>query len=453
MFVMNVHPVRKGRSTGYGENERKRFSGAGTTRHCRALIVAGLSLLCAAGGQPAQADVVTDWNAILQTTVASTNAIAQSHTGAIVQLAVFEAVNAIEGDYEPYLGTITAAPGASPEAAAVAAAHRTLVSLHPSSAAALNAARTTSLAAIPDGPAKEEGIAVGEAAAAAMLQARANDGAGQAATVPYTPGSDPGDWRPTPPANASAFSPGWGHVVPFGLESGAQFRLPPPPALRTGKYENDYNEVKLKGRIDAPLSVRPQHRIDVARFYAFTSPLHVWSTAARQISAAQGMTLSENARMFALICMAMGDAGIAAFDTKYHYNFWRPVTAIRAGSTDHNPRTEADPDWLPLIATPAYPAYASGHATLSGAAREVLDHLMGKRGHAIVLTNPNPQVSSIVLRYSTFDQICADIDDARIYGGIHFRFDQEAAALQGRKVGNYILTHCLRPRSRQKPRN
>ena len=134
-----------------------------------------------------------------------------------------------------------------------------------------------------------------------------------------------------PPAAAPAFLPGWGQVTPFGLEEGSQFRLPPPPALHTGKYANDYNEVKLLGRIDSPF--RPQDRTDVARFYAAASPVQVWNSAARQVSAAQGKTLSENARIFALLAMAMGDAAIACWDTKYHYNFWRPLTAIRAGDT------------------------------------------------------------------------------------------------------------------------
>src|SRR5687768_15511370 len=234
----------------------------------------------------ARADTVTDWNAIMQTTVsvAPTNAVIQTRWGAITQLAVFEAVNAIEGDYEPYLGgLIVAPPGASPDAAAIAAAHRTLATLRPDPVivAALDAARAASLLAIPDGPAKDDGIAVGEAAAIAMLLLRVDDGWN--AVVPYTPGTDPGDWQPTPPGFASAFLPHWGQVTPFGLEKGSQFRLPPPPALHTGQYASDYNEVMLLGRIDSPF--RPQDRTDVARFYAAASPVQVFNSAARQVSA------------------------------------------------------------------------------------------------------------------------------------------------------------------------
>jgi hypothetical protein len=249
----------------------------------------------------ARADAVTDWNKAMQTTVAvaPTNANLQARWGAIVQVAVFEAVNAITGDYEPYLGTIAAPAWASPDAAAIAAAHRTLVTLRPASAGPplnLDTARAASLAAIPDGPAKEAGIAVGEAAAAAMLLSRANDRSAEAQDVPYTPGTDPGDWQPLP--GQTPLLPGWGQVTPFGLKDGSQFRLPPPPALRTGRYANDYNEVKLLGRIDSPF--RPQDRTDVARFYAAASPVQVWNLAARQASAAQGKTLSENARIFAI---------------------------------------------------------------------------------------------------------------------------------------------------------
>ena len=294
----------------------------------------------------------------------ATNPHYQSRWGAIVQLAVFEAVNSITGDYEPYLGVIDAPSWASPEAAAIAAAHATLVTLRPGSNVTLDPLRTASLAAIPEGPEKEAGILVGENAALAMLLFREDDG--WDAVVPYTPGTNPGDFQIVPPAT-TALLPHWGQVDPFGLFEGSQFRLPAPPALHTGLYAQDYEEVKLLGSLNSPF--RPQHGTDVARFYAVASPVQVWNSAARQASAAQGMTLSENARIFALLAMAMGDASIAAWDTKYHYNLWRPLTAIRNGDLDGNPLTEADPTWVPLLTTPAHPTYASGHATVSGAAR------------------------------------------------------------------------------------
>lgn len=386
----------------------------------------------------ASTDAVMDWNQIMQTTVATVNPFFQARSGAIVQIAVFEAVNAIIGDYEPYLGTITAPPGASPEAAAIAAAHRTLVILHPSSAAGLDGLRAASLSAIPDGQSKDDGIAVGEAAAAALLALRSNDGAG--AVVPYTPGTDPGDWQPTPPAFAPALLPGWGQVTPFGLRDGAQFRLSPPPPIHSSKFARDYNEVKQVGAVNSTL--RPQDRTDVARFYAAATPVDVWNSAARQVSAAQGKTLSENARIFALLAMAICDASIAAFDTKYFYNYWRPVTAIRAGDTDDNHKTDPDPNWLPLIVTPPFPSYPSAHGTLSGAARTVLEHVYGKSQHSITLTHAG--APGIVLDYSSWKQITNDIADARVYGGIHYRFDQTAGARQGRRVASYIFQQYLR---------
>jgi len=407
------------------------------------LIAATLALVGLATPPTVKADVVTEWNEIMQVTVAAGNANVQARSGAIVQLAVFEAVNSIVGDYEPYLGTIAAPELASPDAAAVAAAHAVLVVLYPGSNTVLNASRAASLATIPDGPAKDAGIAVGQEAAIAMLLLRANDGAASAGSVPYTPGTNPGDWQPAPPTFSPASQPGWGLVVPFGLEAGSQFRLPPPPALDSGKYARDYNEVKLVGKSDAGLDIRPQDRTDVARFFAVSSPVQAWNQAARQVSAAQGKTLSENARIFALLGMAICDASIAAYDSKYHYNFWRPLTAIWGGELDGNHKTESDGAWLPLITTPAFPGYPSAHATLSGSARTVLERVFGKHDLAITLTSP--RLPSVVLNYTNWKQITDDIDDARVYGGIHFRFEQEAGSRQGREVGKYILDNYLRP--------
>jgi hypothetical protein len=245
------------------------------------LIAVSLLLLVVFSPSATHADPVPDpvieWNTIMVMTVGdpinAANVFQQTRSAAMTQLAVFEAVNAIIGDYEPYLETIVAPPGASPEAAAIAAAHRTLVSLHPASTASLDDSQATSLSAIQDGPAKDDGIAVGEAAADAILALRANDGSADAAS-PYTPGTDPGDWQPTPPEFANALFPGWGQVDTFGIEDGAQFRAEPPPALRTDKYARDYNDVMAVGDVNS--TVRPQDRTDVARFYGVNFPLTVF---------------------------------------------------------------------------------------------------------------------------------------------------------------------------------
>jgi len=387
-----------------------------------------------------RADTVTDWNKIMQDTVTASggtpasNPNHQTRWGAIVQLAVFEAVNSIDRSYEPYIAYLDAPPDASLDAAVIIAAHDTLVVLRPLSAATLDGKRDTALAAIDDGPAKEAGKAVGAAAAVAMLALREHDGWNDPVT--YVPGEEPGDWQPLP--GQTPVVPGWGLVTPFGIESGSQFRLPAPPALQTEKYAAAYNEVKLLGKKVNPL--RPQDRTDVALFYASASPVYVFNTAARQVST---LSLTENARVFAVLAMAMADASISAWDTKYHYNFWRPQAAIQNGDLDGNPLTEADPTWLPLITTPAHPSYASGHATVSGSARAVLERVFGKDGHEVTLDHP--AVPGVVLIYTAWDEITDDVDDARIYGGIHFSFDQEKGAHQGRQVGRYILRNLLRP--------
>ena len=400
-------------------------------------IIFAVCALFATGS--AYADVITDWNAIMEETVASSDPVVQVRSAAITQLSVFEAVNAVVGDYKPYLSSIIAAPGASPEVAAIAAAHRALVALYPERASLLDDLQTRSLAAFPDGRAKDDGIAVGLAAANAILALRANDGFD--AVVPYTPGRGAGYWQPTPPDFAPAFRPGFGQVTTFGIKNGAQFRSARPPALTSYSYARDYNEVKKFG--DANTTARPKDRTDVARFYGVTEPVPLWNPAARQVSKAQDKTLSENARIFALLNLAMFDAAVSVFETKYFYNLWRPVTAIRAGDTDRNRGTDPDPNWLGLVISPPFPSYPSGHASLGGAVRRVLESVYGPDGHSIVLTHP--LLPDVVLRYTSWKHITEDIDDARVFGGVHYRFDQEAGARQGWQVGGYVLRHKLTP--------
>ena len=401
----------------------------------RLMLVAPFVLLAAS---LAHGDEVIKWNAILERTVASTPHFHQSRSAAIVQLAVFEAVNAIVGDYEPYLGALDAPPWASPEAATVAAAHRALLALHPEAAATLDAERADSLAAIPDGPAKNAGIAAGETAAEAILSLRANDGWN--IVVPYTPLTDPGYWRPAPPDFLPAAFVGWGDVTPFAIHDSARFQLNPPPLLHTAKYAADYEEVKALGGVIS--TSRPPDREDVARFYAAVLPMPLWPAAARQASTAQGKTLSENAREFAWLAMAVCDGLIASMKMKYQYSLWRPLTAILEGETDGNPRTVPDVYWESFVFTPLYPTYPGNHATAAGAARAVLEHVYGRDGHVITLTSQ--AVPDVVLHYTSWKQITDDIDDARIYGGVHFRFDQDAGAHLGRQVGTYVLQHTLR---------
>lgn len=387
----------------------------------------------------ARADAVLDWNAIMQATVVAQPPFPQARFAAITQLAVFEAVNAITRYHKPYLGTMAASADASAEAAAVAAAHTVLKNYFPGNALTLDAARASSLAAIPDGSAKRSGITIGETAAAAVIALRSDDGSAPPAF--YMPSSsDAGQWQSTPscPAAGGAFFH-WRNLKLFGLRSADQFQLDEPPALNSTKYARDYNEVKAAGGTNS--TSRPQDRSDVARFYGAISPVGVWNPVARQLSIAAGNSLSENAHSLALLSMAMSDAAVATFDTKYKYNFWRPETAIRTGWMDDSEVTEADPSFTPLIITPCFPSYPSAHATLSNTAREILERLYRPRRHSLILSNP--AVPGITLKYSKLKEITADIDDARVYGGVHFRFEQEAGADLGRRVGEYFYKHII----------
>jgi hypothetical protein len=405
-------------------------------------MVTGMVGVLLFGAATAIADPVSDWNAVVLATVSGQSPFAQARYAAITHLAVFEAVNAITGDYKPYLGTVTALPGASAEAAAVAAAYRVLATYFPASLPSLNAARATSLGSIPNGSAKDAGLAVGEAAANAMITLRADDGS--APPEFYVPPSfNPGEWQVTPscpPAGGTLLQ--WRNVTPFGLAQADQFRSEPPPALTSSRYARAFNEVKTVGAINS--TERPQDRSDVAQLYAAIAAPAVWNIVTSQIVAARHASLSERARAFALVNMALSDAGVAVFDTKYHYVFWRPETAIHFADVDGNPRTDADTSFVPFITTPCFPSYPSAHGTLSNAAREVLDRLYGDRHQFITISSPT---LGITLSYRTLREITDDIADARVYGGIHFRFDQDEGAEQGRRVGEYIYRHYIGPRS------
>jgi hypothetical protein len=400
-------------------------------RLMRLLIEAAAALALVVIAAAARADAVIEWNEVMQRSVERVDPYMQVRTSVITHLAIFDAVNSIEGDYEPYLARIDAPKRASAEAAAIAAAHRALSALHPDQAASLDERRKQDLSRIPDGPAKDAGIQVGIAAADAILAKRAEDGSN--VEVPYEPGTQPGEWRPTPPDFTPAFRPGMGRVVPFTSCSTSQFRPEPPPTLDSASYARDLAEVREGGDVNSP--TRTRYQTDIARFYAVTDAVQLYYPAARQVSRAQRKTLSQNARIFALLGMAMFDAAISVFEAKYHYNYWRPVTAIHAAG---------EPDWVPLVFTPPFPGYPSGHAGFGAAARVVLENVFGRSGHFIRLTNP--LVPDVILRYTRWKQITTDVDDARVFGGVHFRFDQVAAASQGQFVGEYVLQRYLRPR-------
>jgi hypothetical protein len=420
----------------------KKIQGGTTNR------ILGLCMLIAAlfGAAVAKADVVLDWNAIAVNTAVANgqNPFAQARYAAIVQLAVFESVNAITGEYHPYLGTIVAPPGACPEAAAIQAAYHVLNTYFPMSATPLAADRAKSLASIPDGQAKTDGIATGDAAALAMIALRAHDGSSPAQfKIPGPP--VPGEWQATPScpimngvAVGIAFQ--WQYITPFGIRRASDFLLDPPPALTSRAYTKTYNEVMTVGGTDS--TERPQDRANVALFYAAASPTQVFNQAVQQVAQERWHSLTENAQALALMNMAVNDSLVAAFLNKYLYNFWRPETAIRAGATDGNPKTDPDPSFVPFVTTPCFPSYPSNHGSAANSAAEVLRRIYGEGGHSMTLSNST--VPDIVLQYTTFEQITDDISDARVYGGIHFRTDQVAGQRLGDAIGKAVYQNNLR---------
>ena len=324
---------------------------------------------------------------------------------------------------------------ASREAAASAAAHLALVNLFPANASSFDALHAAILAAIPDGPQKTDGIAWGEFVASQILAARANDGSN--AIVQPPGGSGPGVWIPTPPAFLPYLLPQWGFVVPFAMSSSSQFRPPGPPSLDSQEYAADYEEVKELGA--AVGSTRTEDQTEIALFWADgagteTPPGH-WNSIAQIIAAARGTTLEENARLFALLNIAMADAAICAWDAKYTYHFWRPVTAIAFAEPQLN--------WTSFIVTPPFPDYISGHSTFSAAAATVLPLFFGTED--LPFTIGSDFLPGVYRSFPTCLDAAEEAAESRIYGGIHFRSASEDGLEAGISIGEWTVTYYLLP--------
>ena len=414
----------------------------------RKLIVALILVPTLFSAAPANAqDIVLKWNEIAARTSVATSPFNGARVLSIVQLSVFEAVNAITKDYEPYLNPATSAPpGASVDAAVIVAAHRTLTTYFPAATAALNTARDADLGAIPTGTAKTDGMAVGLAAADAMIALRLTDGSAPLTAI--IPSSTlAGDYQLTTNCPAGAFF-NWQGVTPFGIPDATAYLLTPPPSLGSQQYAKDYYEVMTVGSSISP--ARTEDRAEVVRLYAASSPGFVLSMATRQISMAKGLSLSENARALALIMMGTSDSLVASFYNKYHYNLWRPETGIRNGWWDDNDKTEGDTLFATFISTPCFPSYPSNHASGTNGGLEVMRRLFGAAGHDITITNNVPALgtlpaATITLHYSQLKAIADDVDDARVYGGIHWRFDQVGGNALGRAIATEVVKNNLRP--------
>jgi hypothetical protein len=360
---------------------------------------------------------------------------------AMVHAAVFDAVNAVARQYNPYHVQTTASAGTSAEAAAASAAHDVLVHLYPGQAATFSAALTDSLATIPDGPAETGGVALGQYVASQIIAWRSADGS--TGTGDYTVSGGVGQWRPTLPAYAPPLLPQWRYVTPFGMAGPSAFRPAGPPALSSPQYAADHDEVRLLGAVDS--ATRTADQTQIAHFWedgagTATPPGH-WNAIAQTVSAMEGYTLAENARLFGLLNVAMADAGIAGWDAKYEYDLWRPITAIHEADADGNPATVQESDWLPLLDTPPFPEYVSGHSTFSGAAAQVL--ALFAESDAFVFSDSPEDMPGVTRHFSSFSEAALEAGRSRIYGGIHFEPGNLNGLTTGAAIGDYVFHHYM----------
>jgi membrane-associated phospholipid phosphatase len=433
------------------------------------------------------ADVVLEWNAIALDALKNDSLLAhprQNNPGnasralATVQAAVFDAVNSISRSYDPYLFEVNAPPDASLPAAAAQAAHDTLVALFPDYQPTLDARLADDLSHGGSLLSRVEGVLVGRVVAAGSLAVRSHDGSG--VSMDWPSGTQPGQWQPDPlhPAQ-SAWGPDWGAVTPFTLTSGTQFPVPPPPALTSQAYADAYNEVvSLGGDGVTTPTLRTEEQTQIGIFWGYDgspglgTPPRLYNQIAETLAVQMKNTVVENARYFALVNLAMADAGIDAWAAKYQYGLWRPVTATRAGDTDGNPLTVADPTWVPLGApadngttitdpnhpanfTPPFPAYVSGHATFGGALFRMMADFFGTdRVHFTVGSDEFNGVTKdqfgkvrpvLTRSFDSFSDAAEENGQSRIYLGIHWTFDKVEGIALGTSVADYVFHHFLRP--------
>jgi hypothetical protein len=399
--------------------------------HLGALVTVAVTALSSA----ARADVITDWNATTQTVL-----VAKGHQGptgyALVHVAMYDAVNAIDGRYSVFaVSPTTNARGASKIAAAATAAYRVLLGEYPDQAAVLDPAYAASLAAVPDGNWKTRGIAIGDEVAAAWLALRADDG--REAAVPYEFGpATPGVYQRTPPAFPNAAAPWMAKMQPYALPSPSEYRAYGPPDLTSQRYAQDLAMVKALG--SATSTERTAEETETGMFYT-ESPTTFFSHNLREFAATKNMGVVHNARLFAMVFVTAADSMIACWDSKYYFNFWRPVTAIPAADTDDNPATEADAAWTPLATTPAHPEYPAGHGCVSTGYAEALRYFFGTSKVKVTLTSS--VAGSVPHVFYNTNAMIDEILLARVFGGMHFLTSLEHGSIIGKKVGHFVATN------------
>lgn len=381
---------------------------------------------------PARADVISQWN---EQVLALGGA---SRTLAMVQVAMFDAINAIEPRYWPYLQLPAAPAGALPEAAAASAAYGVLARLFPARVAELNIALASSLASLPDGPSKTTGAQFGEIVADAMYRARLGDNMLVPGPI-YTSTGAPGAYQLTSPGPGQPINTNAPNWIPFTLTSASQFRPVAPPALTSRRYADDLNETRALGESTSPR--RTTLDDETARWHTELAQFQL-NRIARKETANDGRDLLEHARLFALLNLALTDAATSVFDAKYAYLYWRPVTAIRNADLDHNERTVVDVGWSPFLSTPPHPEYPAAHGVIQTAGTRVLERYFGQH-YGFETTSPT--VPGVIRQYEDFDAFAEEGGFARILGGMHFRHSIEVGHRQGKSVANWILEHYLLP--------
>jgi len=385
----------------------------------------------------AYADIVVDWNikAVELSIEAKAPAGPANRALAIVHTAVYEAANAISKRYPASALKLEPTAGASIEAAIAAANRGTLLKFFPTQQAVIEASYQAALAAIADDQAKSDGVAVGEKAAAAVLASRADDVL--SADESYRPHTTAGAYVPT----VIPVFVQWPARKPWLMNSPAQFRPGPPPKLSSALWARDYNEIKAMGAKNG--SHRSAEQTDIARFWEATGPA-IYHGVVRSVANMPGRDLTQNARLFAAVTQASDDALIAVFDGKYHYGFWRPVTAIRNADKDGNKATERDPSWLPFIDTPMHPEYPCAHCISASALGTVIRAEIGT-GPMPVLSTNSPTAKGAARSWTSIDAFIQEVSEARIYDGVHYRNSTEVANAMGRKIGALAVDRWLQP--------
>jgi hypothetical protein len=395
-----------------------------------AIVLLGLA-------QPASADVITDWNdrAVAYVLSRGMGPPPAERVIAMTHVAMFDAINSIERRYQPYLIQLSAAAATSKEAAAASAAGHVLAGISPQTRPEMKAALSIYLAGIPDGPAKAEGIRLGEAIAAKVLETRANDGS--SAPDSYRPKTKAGLYVPT----AATWAPQWPNVKPFAMTSTSQFRPAAPIALTSKEWAADYNEIHALGARNSP--ARSAKQTKDARFW-IASGGNVYYPIVRGIHEGKQLDLLDGARLYALMAIARVDAMIAAFEAKYHYDFWRPVTAIRNGDIDDNPVTEPDTTWQPFGETPMHPEYPCAHCILAASMTGVVETLFGTANVPEVATT-SPTLPGVTHRWTNMRALDTEVSEARIWAGFHYRFSTRVAQDMGRELGGYVVKSLMQP--------